>query len=35
MGEPDKICDEWSVRPVAASMRSLPRQFEKRLDVTR
>jgi len=35
MGKPDQIGDERGVRPVAAPMRSLPRQFEKRLDVTR
>ena len=35
MGEADQIRDEGSVGSIAAPMRSLTRQFEKRLDVTR
>jgi hypothetical protein len=35
MSEADEIRDEGSVGSIAALMRSLPRQLEKPLDVTR
>ena len=35
MGDADQIRDEGGVGSIAAPMRSLPSQFEKRLDVSR